>query len=225
MLKHCIYSNPYFWIKKIQDETDIWNGIFDNIPLNRNSIIIAPTIENSYTNINENRCSIYPNIYSVLGFLSYMYLPTVRKNILTSSFDYDYTFVLNELLEIDMEMYPEKVRQVERLQHFYEEAQQQWYKKPEHSIEGVKRWSVQFNEDWEEQEYLSHSVSIFTSPIEAVQYLINLNGNNLDINLLENELEMTYNDFLNLQVDELYENEWLNRRTTNILANRLPVTV
>lgn len=227
MLKHCKYSTPYFWLKKIQDNTDMWHGLFDNIPLNRNSIIIAPTIVNSYTNLDENGWSIYPNIYSVLGFLSYMYLPTVRKSLITRSVDndYDYTFVLKELLEKDIEMYPEKVQQVKQLQNFFVEAQRQWYKKPEQSIEGLKRWSVHFNKDWEEEEFMSHSVTIFTSPIEATQYLINTNENILDVNMLENELEMTFNNFLNLQSDEIYENEWLNRRVTNILTNKLPVTV
>ena len=59
----------------------MWSGLFENKPIDRESIIVAPTILNSYKNQLEDAYVVYPDAESVLGFLTYIYLPTAISGV------------------------------------------------------------------------------------------------------------------------------------------------
>src|SRR5699024_10364124 len=84
-MKKSKYQHCDYWIRKIEKEENIWCVLFENKPINRESIIVAPTILNSYKNQQEDTYVVYPNVNSVLGFLTYIYLSTSFSGV----FDHD----------------------------------------------------------------------------------------------------------------------------------------
>lgn len=73
-----------FWLKKMEMDEEMWTGLFENRPITRQSLIINPVILNSFSNQHESGWAIYPNIYSVIGFLTYVYLPNAFIGVIDS---------------------------------------------------------------------------------------------------------------------------------------------
>lgn len=70
------YNNLSFWENEIINDNNIWEGYFDNKEITHKSKIIYTGILDLNKNILQCGWTVYPCIYSLLGFLQYVYLPT-----------------------------------------------------------------------------------------------------------------------------------------------------
>src|SRR5690625_1833710 len=98
-MKQTKYDLYEFWLNKYENAANLWSGLFENKPITRDSLIVAPTILNSFSNQAEKSYVVYPNAKSLLGFLTYIYLPTAfdgvfnqeeAKYLITNDFDHFY---------------------------------------------------------------------------------------------------------------------------------------
>lgn len=71
-----LYNNTTFWQKEIINNNNLWEGYFDKNEITTNSKIIYTGILDLNKNILKCGWAVYPDTYSVLGFLQYVYLPT-----------------------------------------------------------------------------------------------------------------------------------------------------
>lgn len=217
------YSFPEYWESRVMQNVPFWGGLFENKPLTKESLIIQPVILNAYHKQAETNWVIYPNVHSVVGFLTYIYLPTIWNALILQNKEYRYYFSdhLGEFLERDKELYPEKITCINHLQTFYEKLQKLWDLDEHQCMEQLKRWANEFNKDWEGDPYILHTVHLFKSPKEAVTFIKNVYQKHSTLEELESNLNMSLQEFLKLTSDEIYHNEFMKRKFTDILSNRL----
>jgi hypothetical protein len=90
-------------------------------------------------------------------------------------------------------------------------------------LEKLKQWTVGFNENWEETRGISLTFNVFGAPKEAVNFFITTYEEDLSIESLEDDIGLTKSEFLELAADDIYQNDFLKRKFTDILTNRLKV--
>ena len=220
------YSISEYWRNKISQNEKFWYGLFNKQSINHDSIIISPVILNSYSNQAEDGWAVYPNVQSVLGFLQYIYLPTAFTGIIKGeNMDYPYYFQedLGENLYEYKETYPEKVQLIEKMENLFYDLITLWDHDHDHSLEMLKQWTQDFNRDWEESKYISCSFHVFGAPKEAADFIVAVYEEDLDIKFFEDEIGLSKDEFLQLASDDLYQNDFLKRKFTDILTNRLSV--
>lgn len=225
-MKQSKYALPEFWKTKTKLEP-LWHGLFENKPIERNSFIISPVILNPYSNQGESSWAVYPNIHSVIGFLQFIYLPTAFTGLFEESLDSNYYFADEYLgiLEEYKTIYPEKIELINKAEKLYKDLLSLWNEDTDVCGEKLMKWTEAFHEDWIASEYISFSFNIFTSPKEVAHYLIDVYENDLDIGILEDDIGFTKEEFLRFSSDEIYDNEFMKRKFTDILLDRLTVTI
>jgi hypothetical protein len=224
-MKQSKYSISEYWRTKISQNEVFWSGLFENQPISRDSIIINPVILNSYSNQDETAWAVYPNPQSVLGFMKYIYLPTAFIGLIKEDIEYQYYFQedLGEVLNELRNEYSDKINIISKMEKFYYDLNYLWDDDHQSCLEKLKKWTIGFNENWEEPRGVSFSFNIFGTPKEAVNFIIATYEEELGIELLEEDIEISKNEFLKLVDNDIYENEFMKRKFTDILTNRLNV--
>ena len=226
-MKQSKYSIPDYWRSKIYQNEEFWVGLFENQPIKPESVIVSPVILNSYSNQHENAWAVYPNLHSILGFLKFIYLPTAFIGLVKEKMDYQYYFQdnLGEVLNEYRGQYPKKANLITKMEQHYYGLEDLWGMDEETGLEKLKQWMMHFNKNWEETNGVSLSFHVFTSPKEAVKYIIDVYEEDLGIDMLEEDLGITKNELLELVSDDIYQNDFLKRKFTDILTNRLIVAI
>ncbi|MCD8509747.1 MAG: hypothetical protein LRY73_07640 [Bacillus sp. (in: Bacteria)] len=207
----------------------MWTGLFENKPITKQSIIINPVILNPYSNQHESGWAIYPNIYSVIGFLTYVYLPTAFIGVVNSDGSSDRYYTEDDLDDLLESYKTEKnidVNLVDRLIGKYEEVIQLNKGNDEDAVNSLKNWVDEFNKgEWFKKDYTGYTFNIFKTPLEAAQYIIKIyeEEENLGLDTLEDQIGISRKEFIRLSGDEIYSNEFMRRKFADILTNRLKV--
>lgn len=220
------YVYPDYWKIKINKNGRFWEGLFEGQPIHKNSVIINPVILNSYSNQHENAWAVYPNVESVIGFLKFIYLPTAFIGLLKDKqLEYQYYFQENlyELLDDYKEKTPSKIDLISKMEKHFLEIDK-LSKETVLCLEDLHEWTVKFNRNWEEKMGISLSVNVLGSPKETVNFIIATYEEDLGIESLEDELRLSKSELLELASDEIYQNEFMKRKFTEIITNRLNVT-
>jgi hypothetical protein len=225
-MKQNKYLISDYWRKKIGDNELFWGGLFDNLPICRDSVIVNPVILNSYSNQREDAWAVYHNPQSVIGFLKFIYLPTAFMGLIEEELDYQYYFQedLGELLAELKEEKPYKLAVFEKMESFYYELNNCWREDNKSCLLNLKHWSTGFNKNWEGINGVIFSFNIFDSPIETADYIVKSYEEDLGIDFLEDDIGLTKSQFLDLAGEEIYSNEFMKRKFTDILTNKLKVT-
>ncbi|MFA9559707.1 hypothetical protein ACERII_20565 [Evansella sp. AB-rgal1] len=221
------YSFPSYWKGKTSKNVDIWSGSYDNIPLNKGSVILQISIINSYSNLYEDSWVVYPNIQSVLGFLQFFYLPTAFLGILDDEADDSYYFEedLGEVLDYFKEKLPEDEERITQMEDVYYELIQFW-EKDEHAIShDIKEWGEKFNEQWNKEKGISFFINIFRSPKEVAEYIIHSYEEDLGLESLQADIGLSKESFLQLTDDYIYNNQFAQRQFMRIVTQKLNVTI
>jgi len=224
-MKKSKYYYYDYWRKKVENDEELWSGLFEKKAIDKESIIIAPSILNAYKNQSESAFIVYPNVKSVLGFLKYIYLPTAFDGI----FNHDST---NYLIGADLDAFfreqkinnPDKVKTIKHMESLYTELNNLWDINQDEILEHLIQWTKKFNENWLDINGISISFTIFRSPNELAKEIIKVYEDDLDIEMLEIDLDVNKEEFLMLASDDLYTNEFMKRKFTDILTNRLSIT-
>jgi hypothetical protein len=146
--------------------------------------------------------------------------------LIEEEMDYQYCFQedLGELLAEFKEEKPHKTAIIEKMESFYYELNDCWIDYNKLSLQNLKQWSTKFNMNWEGINGVILSFNVFGSPIEAADYIVKSYEEDLGIDFLEDDIGLTKSQFLELAGEEIYSNEFMKRKFTEILTNRLKVT-
>ena len=220
------YQHYDYWLKRLENNEDLWSGLFENKPIDRESIIVAPTILNSYKNQHEDAYVVYPDAESVLGFLTYIYLPTAFSGVFDhDSADYIIGDDLDDFFREQKINNPNKVEMIKHMESLYNDAHALWIHEEGTLLDNFIEWTNRFNEDWLDIKGIGLSFTIFTSPADLANEVIRVYEEDLDIKMLEEDIGITKEEFINLASDDLYANEFMKRKFTEILTNRLIISL
>src|SRR5690625_4397667 len=184
-MKPSKYQHYDYWMKRLENSEDLWSGLFENKPINRESIIVAPTILNSYKNQHEGAYVVYPNLKSVLGFLTYIYLPTVFSGMFDhDSADYIIGDDLDDFFREQKVNNPNKVEMIKHMESLYNDAFALWDYEEESLLGNFIEWTNRFNEDWLDIKGIGVSFTIFTSPADLANEVIRVYEEDLDMEML-----------------------------------------
>lgn len=224
-MKKSKYKLRDYWQRKIQTGEEFLSGLFEGIPINPESIIIAPTMLHSYRNIEKSAFAVYPNSKSVLGFLKYLYLPTVMESIFDCDPKKEYfiTGDLTDFFERQRSSYPKKIKLIEKMESLYYSLDNYWEDSDESCARNLKQWTKDFNENWLDVLGISFRFNIFTTPAALVTEVIKVYETNLDSETLESDLGISRDEFILFGGEHIYTNEFMKRKFTDILTNRLTV--
>jgi|SRR5699024_8490586 len=198
-------------------------GLFENKPINKESVILAPSLLNSYSNHHEDGWIVYSNPQSVIGFLKYFYLPTVFHSVFEHESD-NYIFVddLTGFFEHQREKHPNHMNTIYKMEKYYPDVDNLWSESYKTSLDNLLKWTESFNEDWLQMQGVAMTFNVFRSPREVAIYIINVYEEDLEIEMLESDLAISKEQFIALSSDDIYTNEFNRRKFT--LTNRLAVT-
>lgn len=214
-----------YWQHKIQTGEAFLSGLFEGIPINPASIIIAPTMLHSYRNIEETAFVVYPNPKNILGFLKYLYLPTAFESIFDCDPESEYYIAedLTDFFEHQKLKFPNKIALIEKMKTFYYALDSLWDDNDEACTYNLIKWTNDFNENWLDVIGISFTFTIFTSPEVLVNEVIKVYEEDLDIEMLESDLGVTKEEFIAFGGEDIYTSPFMKRKFTEILTNRLSV--
>jgi hypothetical protein len=109
------------------------------------------------------------------------------------------------------------------MESFYFELNDLWDDDNHTCLEKLKNWTIGFNEDWEETRGVSWSFQVFASPKEVAHFIIETYEEDLGIESLEDDIGLSKSEFIQLASDDIYQNDFMKRKFTDILTNRLKV--
>ncbi|MDQ1002640.1 hypothetical protein QFZ28_003040 [Neobacillus niacini] len=119
------------------------------------------------------------------------------------------------------EDYRDKVDLLTKMEEFFYGLDHVWDNDNESCLEKLKKWTIGFN--WKDLTGVSLTVNVFGSPKEAASFIVATYEEDLGIELLEVDIGLTKSEFLKLTDDEIFKNEFLKRKFTDLLTNRLNV--
>ncbi|OLS40824.1 hypothetical protein [Bacillus sp. MRMR6] len=225
-MKQSKYSISEYWKSKISQNERFWSGLFENQPIHQDSVIISPVILNSYSNQDEVAWAVYPNSQSVLGFIKFIYLPTAYIGLIKQDLNSRYYFQedLGLILAEYKEEYPDKIDLLSKMESYFYDLDNIWDNSNNVCLEKLKEWTIRFNESWNELSGVSLTFNVFGSPKEAANFIVATYEEDLGIESLVDDIGLTKEEFLKVADDDIFHNEFLNRKFTDILTNRLNVT-
>jgi len=216
------YEHVDYWINKVEIEENLWEGLFENKPIKKGSLIVSPVILNSYNNLEETSFAVYPDSKSVIGFLRYTYLPTAFNSIFDhESDDYIIDDNLGDFFSELINNHPDKVELIEHMVSLYNDLNVLFDYDDDQAKEGLIKWTDSFNEDWLSNDGIILSFHIFTSPAELVEEVIRVYEEDLTIEMFEEDLGFSAEAFRRLASDDIYTNELKRKSFTDILMSRL----
>lgn len=236
------YNVSFFWENLILKEAPLWEGGFQELPLTKDSLFIYTVVMDYHKNFIKNRWAYYPNVYALLGFLQYVFLPTSFFTLLDDATD-DYYMPLatgEQLLQYMSQLDqapdvkqtvpqgqsclpkpsddPEKQQRLQLMNSQLEEINTCWHLSPQACLEKLQVFSSHFHETWPESNNKLVYFRIFQNPEEIGDFVIK-GGDALDesfAEVIEEEIGMTQSQWEHL-CRHVYENPFMRKQFFHIL--------
>lgn len=188
------YDSYHFWENLIQKEASMWMNGFQNKPLTPDSIFIYTVLMDHQKGYLKSRWAYYPDVYSLLGFLQYVFLPTAFFSWLDREVEgFNVPLATGEqVLRVMAELEPDlnsalleiMATQLERIKGLWEFS-------PLECLQRLQSFSADFNHCWQESAGKLVYFKIFESPEEIGEYV--LRGGELDtpLEVMEEEINLT----------------------------------
>lgn len=214
------YDDYYYWeniIKK--DKSD---NPFAGDPITEESLFFHGVIINCHGESYENWLH-FPNIKALLGFLQYVFVPTAFYAFLSNDTVLLVQGNLDEMLDImtDSEKFSKK-ELIPQMRKFSRQLRELWNYDSDKCIDKLKKFSVEYSDRWSSGDELFSYFNVFKSPIELGKYIVESyeNSEEADITMFKDQLELSKAEWLSI-CDQVYENDFMKRKFTEILNNRL----
>lgn len=226
-MRHDKYLLAEYWKSKVNQNEAFWSGLFENKPIQRESVIIQPGILNLRSNQAEDAWAVYPNPQCVLGFLKFMYLPTAFIGLIEEETENQYYFAENfeELLDDYKEVYPDKVELLEKMQDYYLELDYIWDIDNDRCFMQLDDWARRFSNDWQDENGIVLMFNIFKSPKETMDFIIDSYEGANGIASLEQDLGFKKDVLLQISGEEIYSNDFMKRKFADLLTDRIVISV
>lgn len=223
---YCQYNKSYskysYWENKIINNDNLWCGNFDNKKITKDSVIIYSGMINNDKNIFEHGWVVYPNIYTALGFIQNVFLPTAtvtwNKNnadgILVPIIHFDE--VLDKLISDGDSSFEDfyEVRDI------YNKIDDLWNKENKNIKLEVSQLLDKCNKMWVEEPYKKIFIKAFFSVDEIIPFVRSIIGFD---ELLEEETNMSKEKLECITEENVLKDEFLNKILVELLNNNMPV--
>lgn len=217
------YSTYSYWEKKIIDDEPIWLGNFNNENITKDSVILYTGMFNEEKDIYEYGWVAYPNIYTALGFITNVFVPTAtvtwhKKNVqgLLVPIE-DYEDVLDSLIEEN----EEEISEINKARDIYNKLEELWDCSDKDIIrEKIDILIDRCNDLWEEQHNKKIFIKVFHDIDEIVPFIRETIGWD---ELIEEETSMSIEKLEYITEENVLSDELLNRVLMELLNNNMPV--
>ncbi|MDF2593003.1 MAG: hypothetical protein K0S75_2469 [Clostridia bacterium] len=219
------YRQYYFWESILKNNEEVWKNSFRNLPLNYNSKFINTVIVDCNNGVMEDNWVYYPNVEALLGFIHHVFLPTAFALIL---FPEPGEFITpmataKELLDSAEEMAEEKNRDTIAIMRDHDaELHSIWDMDEEEMWRSLHHFSQRFNEIWGKSNDVFFYFTIFNTPMEIGEYLIEEYDKDDMLDYFEDESGMSKEEWMDT-CNGVYENDFLRLKFIDILNNRAKV--
>ncbi len=214
------YNNCYYWENIVKK--DKCDNPFANEPITEESVFFHGVIINCHGESYE-RWLHFPNNEALCGFLNYVFVPMSFFAFLSNETELLSQGNLDEVLDIMSESEKcNKKELIPQMREFSNQLDMLWNCDREKCYGELKKFLTHYNERWNQGHELFSYCDVFKSPLELGKYMVDLyeNSEELEISMLEDQLEVSKGEWLNI-CSTVYENDFMRRKFTEILNNKL----
>jgi hypothetical protein len=104
--------------------------------------------------------------------MKFINLPTAFVGLIKVGIEYQYYFQ-EDLGEVLIELrneYSDKINLISKMEKFHYDLNNLWDDDNQSCLVKLKKWTIEFNENWEEPRGVSFSFNIFGTPNETVNF-------------------------------------------------------
>ena len=214
------YDNYYYWeniVKKDKSENP-----FASEPITEESVFFHGVIVNCHGQSYE-RWLHFPNNDALFGFLNYIFVSMAFFAFLSKETEFLVQGNLDEMLDImtDSEKCNRKDL-IPKMREFSSQIRELLNCDGVKCFDELKMFLENYNERWNKDLELFSYFDVFKSPFELGKYMVDSyeNSEETDISMLEDQLGVTKGEWLNI-CSTVYENDFMKRKFTEILNNRI----
>ena len=201
-----------------------FSSVFKRQPISIDSVFFHEVIISCHHKGGKNSWIYFPNLKAMLGFIKFIYLPTVFFMFLGDGdkigcTDTDGMHLL-ELMSsykgcMNKQMLPQMRLLLKNLDGIIDDENDTAFTK-------LKLFSNRIDECCNKKNDRFAYFNVFQTPKEVGEFILNCykDDENIDINDFENQLGVGAEEWLNI-CENIYENEFMNRMFTDILNNRI----
>ncbi|KEF39648.1 hypothetical protein M670_00669 [Schinkia azotoformans MEV2011] len=223
-MKYTLYQ---YWNSAVFEKNlEVWAGCFENQIISEETVFLNVIIVNPYSNQNENSWVAYPTIFAALGFIKYIYLPTAIYGFFEKEVA-DAGRIIEENMENYLQYQLEASQSVSQeliteLQALFPQVDKLFSCSKKECFDELKRIGKQLNKITPNERYAYFYFYLFFTPKEVGEFLVDsyISDEMLGIETLEEDLGVSKEEWIAI-TSHVYENEFMRRRFTDILTNRL----
>lgn len=215
----CKYNSPYYWESSLARKTDIWQNCFINDNHLDQTLFLNTAVIDYPRRVLENNWACYPDSKSVLGFLQYIYLPSVFYFTLHKAADVMYIPIATTdefITLLRNSEKPEALRMVQLL----EELRNFWVYDEANCRVALSDFCQHFNGIWQCESAILH-IGFYTHTSEIAQRIIA----NYDFPELLVEDSGYTPEFLTKLCEEFYTNPFIKKNFISILNHAIGCVV
>ncbi|MDD4494468.1 MAG: hypothetical protein PHV32_09015 [Eubacteriales bacterium] len=214
------YDNYHYWKNFVKNGKS--DDPFATDPITEESVFFHGVIINcrgeSYK-----RWLHFPNNEALLGFLNYVFVSMAFFSFLSNETELLIQGDIDEMLDIMIDS--EKCSQkdlIPEMREFSSQIRELWNCDGGKCFDELKKFLVKYNERWNKGLELFSYIDVFKSPLELGEFIIDSyeNSEQTDISMIEDQLGVTKDEWLNI-CNTVYENDFIKRKFTEILNNRI----
>ncbi|KOR24531.1 hypothetical protein ACFLKB_02170 [Clostridium sp. FAM 1755] len=211
------YNNLFYWENLLAKRENIWSGNFKNIPINSKSIFINTAIIDYEKNIFDNNWAVYPDTESLLGFIKYIFIPTVFFCYVNNTSTEIVTPIASkeELLQEIKTLCNDKDSMV-TIEYFINKAYNLCELSKYQLIDELKNYCLEFNRQWERNTRVFH-INVYSSGKEIIE---KLSSEDNFLEVIEEDIGMSIDSLKEITKD-LHHNLFMKRNFIKILNNKI----
>lgn len=214
------YDNNYYWENIVRKDKN--DNPFAIEPITRESVFFHGVVINCHGESYE-RWLHFPNDKALLGFVNYVFAPMAFFAFLSNESELLNQGDLDDILDLmsDSEKCSQK-NLIPEMKEFSSRLRELWNCDGEKCFDELKKFLMDYNERWNKELELFSYIEAFKSPLELGKYMVDSyeNSEETDISMLEDQLGVTKGEWLNI-CSTVYENDFMKRKFTEILNNRI----
>jgi hypothetical protein len=216
------YANFYYWENALNKEGI--ENVFAGTSVTKDSVFFHGAIVDCSHNSSAIRWVCFPDVKALIGFIYYAFVPTAFINLLTNKDEpFQMAAPLNELLSVMSESDECVNRElITSMREFEELIFKLWDMEMSECIVELKKIAELYEKSWNTQRDKFSYFRVFRSPVELGEYLVDCYSgyDDVDISDLEEQLEVSKDEWLRMCA-EVYENDFMRKKFTELLNNRI----
>lgn len=211
----CKYNTHYYWDSMANSKNDIWRyNIMDKEEVDK-SIFLNTTIINYKKGIIDNNWACYSEVKGILGFIQYIYLPTVFLSLLNKDNDIVTPICSSEEFIEYIKEYKFDKKYLKTMENNLDEVKENWYLSDEECFLNIKRFCNKFNDMWNKKDIILY-INVFKNTLEIAD------------NVMKEEFTEVVEEDIGISKNQLYDlcrdvhtNKFIKKTFVTFLNNNI----